>query len=67
MKRAFLDGLKGLAVAEAETKVKGAGLQCTVLSKGAMRIAQVVANTVFLYVDGGSICSVEMGDVSECE
>ena len=67
MKRELIDGLKGLAVKEAVAKVKDAGLDVEVLPKGAFRMAMVVANTLFLFQDGDSVCSVEPGDPTEIE
>jgi hypothetical protein len=68
MKKTWLQGLKGLSVGQAETKVIEAGLAAEVLEKGAMRMAMIVAKTVFLYKDAkGLIDSVEVGDVGEIE
>jgi hypothetical protein len=67
MKKTLIDGLKGQAVKEAVKQVKDAGLDVEVLPKGAFRMAMIVANTLFLYQDGDTVCSVEPGDPTEVE
>lgn len=67
MKKTFLDGLKGLVVSEAKKIVEGEHLTCNLLPKGSARIMLAVANTVFLYHEGGVVCNVENGDPSELE
>jgi hypothetical protein len=65
MKKTWLSALKGLAVSEAEGKVKGEGLACKILPEGSARIMLAVANTVFLYANGDKVVSVEVGDPTE--
>ena len=67
MKKTMLNSLKGLVVSEAKKIVEGEHLTCNLLPKGSARIMLVVANTVFLYHDGGVVCDVESGDASELE
>lgn len=67
MTKRTLDGLKGLVVSEAKKIAEGEGLTCNLLPKGSMRIALAVANTVFLYHEGGVVCDVESGDASELQ
>jgi hypothetical protein len=67
MKKTTLEGLKGLVVSEAKKVAEGEGLTCNLLPKGSMRIMLAVANTVFLYHEGGVVCDVSLGDPSELE
>jgi hypothetical protein len=64
MKKTLLSGLKGLVVSEAKKVVEGESLTCNILPKGSARIMLAVANTVFLYQEGGIVCSAESGDPS---
>ena len=59
--------LIGLAVEEAKARAEAGGLIVHALPKGSARIALAVANTLFLSIEDGKVCSVEAGDPTEVE
>jgi len=61
MKRTLLDALKGLTVADAAAKVAEAGLTAKVFQKGAFITMQAIANTVYLWDDGGKVSEATSG------
>lgn len=67
LKQSFLDSLKGLLLADAEKRVRDAGLTPDVVPHGMAITAIARPNTVILWVQGAVVMDAEAGDPLQVE